>query len=239
MAATRDAVIVIDMEDEDEEDKDVKIEMKAMTDAEDDHGDTDTVIDILDERVADTVIDMKDDDDTDAGDHTEGQDRTGIGTDGDRQREAVQDIDKEDRTGIGTEEDREGEAEVKAEEEGQDEAADDDEDEEDDDEEEEEEEEEEAGFAMQVAMELWEHLRDLLEDFTAHGFNHLFRRERDGRYNWRKIVAWSLAIFVAYFASTYYTIASVQEADRNPITTAVGYFPVDEVRSDRKINSTY
>ncbi len=208
MASAKDTVIIIDMEDDEEEDKNVKIEMEA--DAADGQGDTDTVIDFLDQKVAETVIDIEDEDAMDAGQHTDAEDRTGIGTDDDGEGDATQDAEGEDRTGIGTDADQEGDAEVRAEEEGQ--------------------EEREVGFARQVAVELWEHMRDLLEDFTAHGFNHLFQRERDGRYNKRKIIMWALAIFVAYFASTYYTIASVQEAERTPIATAVGYFPVDEVR---------
>ncbi len=215
MAASKDAVIIIDMEDEDDEvDNDVKIQMEAMTDDEVDQGDTDTVIDFLDDKVAETVFNKEDEDHvpTDAAQDTEKEDKTGIGIDTSEERESAQETEGEDRTGIGTDGDQERDAEM----------------------EDQDEEEEEAGFAMQVAIELWEHLRDLLEDFTAHGFNHLFRRERDGTYNCGKIIMWALAIFVAYFASTYYTIASVQEANRNPIASTSGYFTV-EVRYEAKV----
>ncbi len=66
------------------------------------------------------------------------------------------------------------------------------------------------------------HLRNLLENITAHGFNHLVRRE-DGTYNTWLVILWAGAIFMAFFASGYYIVSSVKEADSNPISTTSGY----------------
>ncbi len=75
---------------------------------------------------------------------------------------------------------------------------------------------EDQPFWRQVARDLWDHLLDLLENITAHGFNHLVRGEHNNTY---VVVMWACAIFVAFFSSGYYIISSVHEAEQAPVAT--------------------
>ncbi len=81
----------------------------------------------------------------------------------------------------------------------------------------------EEGEEVGMARWMWNHFKDFLVNTTAHGFNHLVQRREDGTYDKGMIIFWAVAIFVAYFASGYYVVSSVHEAEKTPFATTVDY----------------
>ncbi len=172
-----------------------KKEIVTIIDMEDD-SDSDTVIDCVSERVAHTVIDMEDDDENDNVNDDNDDDNDNDDDDNDDDdMESQADTDAAQDTE--DEVDRGGGMEM---EEGR--------------------VPEEGPFWRQVARDLWEHLLDLLEHITAHGFDRLIRREHN---NICMVILWAGAIFIAYLSSVFYVVSSVKEADQNPVATTAGY----------------
>ncbi len=196
MAAQKEIETVIDIEDESDDDSDV-------------------VIDNVGKAVAEIIIDMgddKDDDEVKARKDAEGTEmrRRRRGEQRDVKRDVKVETGQDDEGGA--DDDEEGEAN------DEEDAADDEGDANDN-----EEDADDEGLAREIMRALWEHLRQLLENFTAHGFNHLLIRREDGTYNVWMIVMWAGAIFVAFFASAFYIASSVREAEKNPIIQTIGY----------------